>query len=124
MNDAFDNLTHSLDSIYGLPGAALTLLFCLGIGYFLKMVSLFPNKYIPVVVVAWGIIWNILLRPPPANDMAMWQHYLRLGAVGFLIGLVASIAYDKFLKPLESRWPWLKDFLEPPPPSTPPNNPP
>lgn len=111
MNEAFDQLTKSLDTLYGLPGVALTLLFCVGMGYFLKMVEFFPNKRIPIVVVIWGMLWNVLLRPAPPKDMMMWQHYCRLIAVGFLIGITSCLAYDRVLKRLENKWPWLRTLL-------------
>ena len=114
MNETFEQLTHELDALYGLPGVVLTLLFCIGIGYFLKLMQFFPNKWIPLPVVCWGVLWNILLRPPPAPGVAPWQHYCRLAAVGFLIGLTACILYDKILSKLEDHWPWLKDFLSTP----------
>lgn len=113
MNEAFDKLTQSLDSLYGLPGAMLTLLFCWGIGYLWRMIDVWPNKYIPVVSVVWGMIWNVLLRPPPAADVNATQHYCRLVAVGFLIGIVACVAHGKVIKPLEDKFPWLKGLLTP-----------
>lgn len=111
MDKTFDGLTETLDSLYGLPGVVLTFLFCIGLGYFLKMLDVFPNKRIPIIVVLWGMIWNVLLRPPPAPGAIVWQHYCRLTAVGFLIGLVACIAYDKVLKRLEEKYPWLGGLL-------------
>ena len=114
MNDALDKLTHALDAAYGLPGTALTLVFCIAVGYFLKMMDWPPNRWIPAIVVPWGMLWNILLRPPPPTGTLVWQHYCRLIAVGFLIGMSACILYDKVLSQLEDKWPWLKEFLKSP----------
>ena len=114
MNDMFDTLIHLLDSAYGLPGTVLTLVFCIALGYFLKMMAWIPNRWIPSVVVPWGMLWNVLLRPPPPAGALPWQHYCRLVAVGFLIGLAACLIYDKLLSQLEDKWPWLKAFLQAP----------
>jgi hypothetical protein len=120
VNDAFDKLTVWLDSLYGIPGVALVLLWCIGLGYFLKMTCLVQNKRIPIWVVCWGMLWNVLLRPlPKAVDglnqaQQVWEliaHFGRLLAVGFLVGLVATLIYDKVLKQLEDKFPWLRDFL-------------
>lgn len=117
MNETFEQLTKQLDSLYGLPGVALTLMVCLAAGYLFKLWQIFPNKWIPLPVVLFGIGLNIGLRPPPGPDVLMWQHCLRLGIVGFLIGVGASVIYDKLLSKLEEKWPWLKNFLSPPPPA-------
>ena len=114
MNDALDTLTHVLDGAYGMPGTALTLAFCIAVGYFLKMMAWIPNRWIPSIVVPWGMLWNVLLRPPPPVGVLVWQHYCRLVAVGFLIGMTACIIYDKILSKLEDKWPWLRDFLAAP----------
>lgn len=114
MNDAFDQLTATLDKLYGAPAVVLTLCFCIGLGYFLKMMECVPNKRIPWFVVAWGIVWNVLLRPLPAQDTTVYQyvqHFGRLAAVGFLIGLAACILYDKVLRKLEVKFPWLGQLL-------------
>lgn len=120
MNDAFDKLTDLLDSAYGAPGVVLVLAWCIGLGYFLKMAHWVKNERIPIYIVFWGVIWNVVLRPLPkvpadaSNFEAIWfvvQHVSRLIAVGFLIGLVATLLYDKVLKPLEQKFPWLGGLL-------------
>ena len=122
MNDAFDKLTNVLDSAYGAPGVVIVLAWCIGIGYFLKMTSWVDNRRIPFWVVSWGMFWNVLLRPLPVIPSTnttfetIWfvaQHIGRLVAIGFMIGLVATLLYDKALKGLEARWPWLGSLLTP-----------
>lgn len=122
MNDALDKMTSYLDSLYGAPGVLLVLVTCNALGYFLKMSSWCDNKNIPKWVVLWGILSNVMFRSlpvVPANTTAtvsVWlfvQHFGRLIAIGFLIGVVSSVLYDKVLSRLEEQWPWLAKFLTP-----------
>lgn len=103
MSESFAKIAQQLDSLYGLPGAAFTLLMCFGIGYMFKLFEQFPNKYIPIPVVLFGIAFNILLRPPPPEGVELWQHYTRLGMAGFLIGLASCILYDKLISRIEDK---------------------
>ena len=137
MNEALDKLTTFFDSLYGAPGVLLVLVSCNALGYFLKMSVWCQNRNIPKWVVLWGISGNVLFRALPTipaatvPGLAVWmyvQHFGRLVAIGFIIGVVSSLIYDKVLKGLESRWPWLKEFLTAPPldekPQLPPTPPP
>lgn len=114
MDATFQSLAQFLNSLYGLPGVVLSFLVANAIGYLLKMLDIFPNKWIPVPVVLMAILSNIFLRPPPPEGIPQWQHYVRLGLVGLLVGIAACIFYDKILKQIEERIPWLKDFLSSP----------
>lgn len=123
MNEAFDKLTSVLDSAYGAPGVVLVMAWCIALGYFLKMTSWVKNDKIPMFVVPWGMFWNVVLRSLPTlppNGTAFetaWfvvQHVSRLLAVGFMVGLAATLIYDKVLKGLEDRWPWLANLVSTP----------
>lgn len=111
MDTMFESLSQFLNSLYGLPGAVLAFLVANCIGYLFKMLDVFPNRWIPIPVVVMAVLANIFLRPPPPDGVAMWQHYVRLGMVGLMIGVAACIFYDKFLKLAEDKWPALKSFL-------------
>ena len=120
MADALNKMTTFFDSLYGAPGVLLVLVTCNALGYFLKMSSLCSTRSIPKWVVGWGIVGNMLFRALPVLTgeydwpVLVWifvQHFGRLAAIGFLIGVASCILYDKVLAKLEDQFPWLKDFL-------------
>ena len=125
MNESLNKVAAFFDSMYGAPGVLVVLITCNLLGYFLKMTAWCQNRNIPKWVVAWGIIGNVLFRALPLIPAGLhpfaigWlyaQHFGRLVAIGFAIGVISSIIYDKWLKQLEDKYPALKAMLASPEP--------
>lgn len=123
MNDTLNKASAFFDSMYGAPGVLVVLVTCNLLGYFLKMTSLVQNQNIPKWVVAWGILGNVLFRALPSVPVGqnvaveIWvfvQHFGRLAAIGFSIGVVSTVLYDKGFKKLEEWFPSFKEFLAAP----------
>lgn len=87
----------------------LLIILCLNIlGLLLKRNSLFPNKYIPWVILALSVITYMLIGNPgdiaptvrhPSVVQAMW---------GFLFGVIAISTHDILIRRLEKYIPGFK----------------
>jgi hypothetical protein len=102
-----------LGKLYGLPGGLLVLVSCLTVGYALRMWKWFPNQGIPVVVVLWGPVFNMLIADPLADTFPIRIWLVKNFLVGVVIGGAAWLIHNKVLKRLEDKLPFLKGWLVP-----------
>lgn len=87
------------------PAAVLVLLVCISVGYVLKVVRAFPNRYIPLFVMFTGAAFLMLLTFVKGSEIPVLT---RNFAVGFFLGFVAWIIHRGLLKKLEEKWGWFK----------------
>lgn len=101
-----DYLDSFIVDILALKGPKLLIVFLIVLGYGLQAVPIFPNKYIPRVVLVLGILLSpfILSWPQPGQmppelrypDLAAWTQTLM---AGFLLAAVSWLLHNKLLKP-------------------------
>jgi hypothetical protein len=115
--ESLDNLLSKsvdlLGKLYGLPGALLVLLTCLVVGYVLRVWKAFPNAAIPVVVVLWGPVFNMLIADPKADTFPLRIWLVKNFLVGIVLGGAAWLVHNKGLKRIETMIPFLKGWLVP-----------
>jgi len=105
-----DRLTDILNGMAGLPSITLVLLTCLGIGWVFKSIKRFPNDAVPVVVIAWGMIftWLTMEQMPEGYQVIAWRS--RNLMIGFATGCFAWGLHYWVLYRIENI-PWLKRLL-------------
>lgn len=112
MNDVqpwLDWLVYILNTLYGLPGAALVFVFCLALGYAIKANPRAPNAVIPWVVMLASPLMTLLVSEPPAGGATrVWV--ARQVMVGVVTGACAWAFHNRILKrvslldDMETRW--------------------
>jgi len=82
--DSLEDLLGILDKVQGLSGAALICFSCIIVGYLLRFIRSFPNDGIPLVVILWGALFNLLLADPyvAGSSLRVWT------VKNFLVGLI------------------------------------
>ena len=113
LDDILTQATELLSKLYGLPGGLLVLLSCLVVGYFLRIWKAFPNSAIPVVVVLWGPVFNMLIADPLADKLTIRIWLVKNFLVGVVIGGLAWLVHNKLLSRIEDKIPFLKGWLVP-----------
>jgi len=101
MSDTIEKSIAFLNSLYGLPAAALVFGSCVVWGYILRFIKRFPNDGIPVAVVLWGGIVMSLVADSRASSMPLRVWVVRNIMVGLIIGLLAWLAHKTILGRIE-----------------------
>lgn len=98
-----DQLSLFLQKLYGLPAYTLVGIACIIIGYLLRFWKAFPNNGIPLVVILFGAIAYPIVADYNNEDSirVLLGKYILFG---LLIGFVAWLVHNKFLKPLEDKF--------------------
>jgi hypothetical protein len=112
ISDLFSQLT-------ALGPEMLVALIVIVLGYVLRFIPAVPNRVIPLACIVLGGVLYPLLGPVPKPDAAIRHPMIRLALIGILIGFLAWIGHNKFLKPIEDKIPFLKGMLEEDPPAPP-----
>jgi hypothetical protein len=105
VSDLFSQLT-------ALGPEMLVALIVIVLGYVLRFIPAVPNRFIPLACIVLGGILYPLLAPLPKADLAVRHPMTRLALIGILIGFLAWIGHNKFLKPIEDKVPFLKGLLD------------
>lgn len=101
------------DQLAGAPSGVLLVIFAIALGYLLKTIAAFPNKYIPLVVVVFCTVGFLIIAPARPADMALRIYLGRNFLIGFIIGFLAWTFHAQILK----RWVDPKLFSDNQPPS-------
>ena len=88
------------DQLYGAPSGVLLMFFAIALGYLLKTIPGFNNKWIPLVVVVVGTAGFMLAAPSRPADMALRIYLVRNFLIGFVIGFAAWTFHAQVLKRL------------------------
>lgn len=94
-----ENLTQWNDKLMGAPSGVLVLFLCLAAGYVWKMIRVLPNRFIPLIVMLTGAIIFVLLNWATPTVPLIAKHFV----IGFIIGFVAWLCHNKFLKHIERK---------------------
>jgi hypothetical protein len=99
---ALDQATTLLEKLYGLPAIALVLVSCIFLGYILRVITIFPNKGIPLAVILWGGVFFPAIADATSNfPFRVWL--IRNLLMGLMIGVVAWLLHNQVLSRLEDR---------------------
>jgi hypothetical protein len=107
------------DQLAGAPAGVLVVFFCIAIGYLLKGISLFRNRYIPLVVVVCSTGLFMALSPTREPNVLLRIWLTRNFIVGFILGFAAWALHKALLQHIEDKIPGLRDWIsknEPPGP--------
>lgn len=98
--EQLENITGEL---LKLKGQGLVLAFCIGVGYILKATPVFPNKWIPHVVILFGAGLNpcIIGRGNVSPDIHNPVAHLILQ--GFIVGIAAFALHHLVIGKIEAR---------------------
>jgi hypothetical protein len=88
------------EQLLGLPSGALVGIFAIGIGYLLKTLPWFNNRYIPIFVVTLCTVGFMVVAPVRPVDLCARIYWGRTVLIGFAIGFLAWTFHAQILK----RW--------------------
>lgn len=97
MNEAMTFMQDLLKQVINLKGQMLVMVSCLGVGYALRLVPKFQNKWIPLAVMIFGAGLNPCIVGRGNVDPDVNNPVAHLVLQGFVIGILAWIAHNKFL---------------------------
>lgn len=80
------------NALLGLPGGLISVVGCLAIGYFLKVMPFVKNRYIPMWVFLFGIIANVFITP-----IANVGDGFRAVILGMVAAVAAVVIHRRFL---------------------------
>jgi len=80
-------------------------------GYILRLIKIFPNKWIPVCLIIVGTALYPLTTNPGQMSFEVRNPLVRQCLIGLVLGFTAWLVHGKLLKPLEAKIPWLKGIL-------------
>lgn len=100
-----DTLNPFIEQVTTLKGPMVVVVFLIMLGYALKMIDSFPNRYIPFVNFVLGaLLAPILVAWPTPGNMEPSLRFPELASwftstiTGFLLACVAWITHTKFLR--------------------------
>lgn len=88
------------DQLWGAPAGVLVAIFAIALGYLLKTLPFFNNRYIPLAVVIICTAGFMLCSPTKDAATAMRIYLTRNFIIGFIIGVAAWMFHAQILK----RW--------------------
>lgn len=101
-----------LNSVYGLPAAAMVGISCIVLGYVLRIIQAFPNKAIPVACILWSMVATPLIADPPPAGTVLRVWLVRNILSGAIVGALAWLTHNKLLKQIENNIPILGGILK------------
>lgn len=112
MNELAKQASDLNQSLYGLPGDVILMLFCVSTGMFLKTQDWFPNKRIPLVVMAMGLIGGPLMYIGHYDhSQSMTHQILTHIMIGSIVSSTAWVLHAQVIKKLEPKIPFLGALL-------------
>lgn len=89
INDAINQISQLGSKLNGLSGFSLTVLFCLLLGFVIKLIPTIPNSRIPTVIMFAGMLLGMLLADPRADELPFRVWLMKNAVIGGLAGGVA-----------------------------------
>lgn len=92
----WDTLVNWDARLAGAPSGLLVFALCIATGYVWKAIRICPNRFTPLAVMIFGLIYNLVLN---------WKsdERLRFALIGLIIGFLAWIFHRLLLKKLEDK---------------------
>jgi predicted permease len=80
-----------------------TILFCVALGYVIKVIPVIPNKWIPSIVLFLGSFFFpfVSVLSVPVNSEHKTAHYVMLWGIGLSLSLFAWLAHATVIKRVE-----------------------
>jgi hypothetical protein len=101
MNDT-QQIQDASNWLMNLGAVPFTVVACIIIGYVFRFIPIFPNKWIPIVVIVVGPVVFPCLNPHAASvGMAAFIAHSIVG--GLFLGIVAWLIHDKFIQNFEDK---------------------
>jgi hypothetical protein len=101
MNDT-QQIQDATNWLMNLGAVPFTVVACIIIGYVFRFIPIFPNKWIPIVVIVVGPVVFPCLNPHAASvGMAAFIAHSIVG--GLFLGIVAWLIHDKFIQNFEDK---------------------
>ena len=88
------------EQLIGAPSGVLLAGFAIALGYVLKTIPAFNNKFIPLIVVCFCTVGFMLIAPARPADMALRIWLARNFIIGFIIGFAAWTLHAQLLRRL------------------------
>lgn len=107
LNKWWDQASEMLGKLNGAPSLLLILFSCIGVGYGLRWIKRFPNNAIPIVVILWGGLFNLLIADTASIALRIWLGRNLL--VGLIVGVASWALHMTLLKKLEKKFGWFED---------------
>ena len=98
MGGQVNGLVQLNNQLLGAPAGILLAVFAIALGYFLKTLPTFDNKYIPLVVVSLCTLGFMLIAPDRAADLPARIYHTRNFILGFIIGCAAWTFHAQLLR--------------------------
>ena len=89
------------ESLMGAPAALLVVLVCIAAGYVLKMIQVFPNRFIPLCVMLIGAAFLMMMTWVAKSEIPVLT---RNFCVGFVLGFIAWMLHRLVLKRIEKKF--------------------
>jgi hypothetical protein len=99
------------DQLDGAPAGLLIVFFCIAIGYLLKGIACFQNRFIPLIVVICSTTMFILLAPTREAVVPLRIWLTRNFLIGFILGFAAWALHKVILQHIEDKIPGLKQWI-------------
>lgn len=105
------------EQLYGLPALPLIFVGCIALGYALKSLKAFDNRYIPRWVFGFAVICNLVLAPfEEGTSMRIWAG--RTVILGVITAAAAWLFHAAVLKKIERKFGWFptgdtQQFIKP-----------
>ena len=119
-----DTIIDLNDKLMGAPAGVLVIFLAIALGYLLKGIRVFDNRFIPLAVVIASTIFFMLLSPTRdvVTPLRIWL--TRNFIIGFILGFVAWALHKLVLQHIEDKIPGLNQWIDQedkggPPPKTP-----
>jgi hypothetical protein len=103
-----------------LSGGALTVIICIAVGYVVKLTRRIHNRWIPLIVLAVGMVCYPLVSSTADQPPEMAHPIVRQIGLGLVLGCVSWLMHQAFLRKILDSKMFKDDDTKPPfPPSAP-----
>lgn len=99
------------NELMGAPAGVLVVLLSICLGYLLRGIRVFENRFIPLVVVIASTILFMLLSPTREAGTPLRIWLTRNFIIGFILGFVAWGLHKLILQHIEDKVPGLKEWI-------------
>lgn len=101
-----------LNSLWGAPAFIMVGLACLVFGYVLRLIPVFPNKWIPAtVILIIGPVFQLLMAEALTKGEVLRVWWAKNFIEGLVMGFLVWITHDKLISRFESSIPILGNLL-------------
>ena len=100
--DDLDQITDATNWLTNLGAAPFTAITCILLGYLLRFIPIFPNKWIPFACVIVGPVMFCIVNPH-ASSVTNTAFYAHSIVGGIFVGIATWLLHDKFISKWEDK---------------------